>query len=656
MRSGPPSANAHIENCNSPSSDDEVFEECENSFGGTPNTKIVSESGYRTANYSNDTFDATINFPANIANSTVTSAAVNLSDRFRFLPKHFNSSLDATKEVSEIGQNVESLPAESSVGTLDRTIQISNVDSIESSHASINNLDVVRQEEAEQPSNTTEKANATLKIESDDDIPADDVAERDTVEQNVGVPDVLHGTTNMTDPLNVTEIHNEVADIIAQSKQIIESVEEIEAIVTSPKETKSDEIGALDLVGQLSEDPQLEAPKDDSPAINSDSQNSVENDLHSTQTVMNEMESLIEATNKDSPAAVVAENVEEVEEVHEVAKTVGVDAAEELAEAEKVDEATETVQTADSAVHIENESNEVPMDVDKTFTETDTADQMDISMATVQLSDEQPPSSTALFNEAQMLAEIGRQSTQTDESESSAANKTTTIPITSTISVKSNGKLFEPNGTIVLDEHVEKIVEEIRLCGDETFCAPGKIEEPRSYSANLDETILIASKLPNPNTTFFAQPSLDAVDEVLNPATNAVNEETFHIKSSQTDTNVAGPLVNNDQTINLMNTPPSVGNDFDAFKVPTAPISFSGFGEAKLPSSKTFDISDDEFQTGGSKFDFYFVNFVSDFFFCFRGINFHSFSISHNYKANYFIPFGLLLKTVNDSISAKSLR
>lgn len=608
-----------------------MFEECENSFGGTPNAKIVSESGYRTANYSNDTFDATINFPANIANSTVTSTAVNLTDRFRFMPKNFNGSLDATKEVSEIEQVGESLPAESSVDTLDRTIQISNVDSIENSHASVNTLDVIRPAEAEQPSNSAEKANATLTIESVDDIPANDVdvAVIGSVEQNgsVGVPDVLHGTANMTAPLNVTEIHDEVADILAQSKQIIENVERIEAIVMSPKEIKSDEIGVSDSVEQLPVDPQHEAPTDDLPATNFDSQDSVANDPQSMQTIIDKMQSLIEATDNDSPAAVVTEKAEVVEEVHEVIENEAGAANEELPEAEKVEGATKTVQTADanSTIHIANEMNEVPMDIDETFTETDTADPMDISMAPMQVDDEQLPPSTALLDETQLLAspevaKIGRQSTLSDESNSSAANTIATIRTNGTITVKSNDKLFEPNGTIVLDAHVEKTAGEIRLCGDETFCAPGNGEEPQHPRANLDETILIASKLPNPNTTFFAQPSLDAVDETLNPATNAVNEATFHIKSEpkrtsfELDASVAGLLANNDQTVNLLNTSPLVGNGDVVFKVPTAPISSSNNGEAKLPSHKTFDVSDDEFQTGGSKFDFYFVHFVSILF------------------------------------------
>lgn len=64
---------------NSPSSDDEVFQECENTFDlieNIPNTNIVAESGNRTVNL-DSTLDATIQFPSNIANSTVAGPLLN---------------------------------------------------------------------------------------------------------------------------------------------------------------------------------------------------------------------------------------------------------------------------------------------------------------------------------------------------------------------------------------------------------------------------------------------------------------------------------------------------------------------------------------------------------------------------------------------------
>lgn len=70
----PPPPQNDVCNSPSPSSDDELFEECENSFDApitsTQATTIVAENGDRSNNYSANLLDTTINFPSNIANST----------------------------------------------------------------------------------------------------------------------------------------------------------------------------------------------------------------------------------------------------------------------------------------------------------------------------------------------------------------------------------------------------------------------------------------------------------------------------------------------------------------------------------------------------------------------------------------------------------
>lgn len=648
MDSDPKSTNAQIENCNSPSSDDEVFQECENTFDGTPNAKIVAESGYRTANYSNDTFDATINFPAHIANSTTTSAAANLSDRFAILSQKssgFSSLLDVTRNVSENGQTIESMPeTDNSVGTLDRTIQ-SNIDSVESSGTSMNSLDAVRQEDADLPSSTLDSANATLKIESDDDRSANDVILVENVDEERGfmcVPDVLHGTATVSEPPNEIEAHDEAQP---EHVSLVQSVENVAGIATISLEINSEEVSPFPAIDQHSYDSHIEAAEppigpetpeqseaskapetaaNESHQINDASESSTVDDHNSTETGLNETQNAIEATVLGSLPAALRTETEEPKELAEVAKPAGIFSA----------NATN--------VQIESDANE-PMDVSMGINDT-FSEPMDVSMAvepSAQVFEEatQLSPSSSLLNETHLLsspATIAQQtpdeatqsppSTLLDETHLFAGpaiitplNEAFSLTANETVSMPANENSFEPNATIILNANIEKITEEARVLSDATFCAPARAEQKVRPSANLNETILVESKLPNPSTTFFAQRSIDVVDETLNHTTSPANEATFQVEpqfkriSFGIDANAASPASVDDLPIDLTETSPSVNNDDDdVFKVPCAPMSSSGFGEQKLSSQKTFDISDDEFQSGGSKSYFRLFLFISE--------------------------------------------
>lgn len=117
---------------------------------------------------------------------------------------------------------------------------------------------------------------------------------------------------------------------------------------------------------------------------------------------------------------------------------------------------------------------------------------------------------------------------------------------------------------------------------------------------------------------------IDVTDETLHQTTTAANETTFQVKhiNFHIDANVSEPSTDHDGILDLAETSPLVSNDDDVFKVPTAPISTStSFSEAKLSWQKSFDISDNGFQSGGSKFFIFHFIFVLDrFFLFFRGI------------------------------------
>lgn len=608
----------------------------------------MAESGYRTANYSNDTFDATINFPAHIANSTTTSAAANLSDRFAILSQKssgFSSLLDVTRNVSENGQTIESMPeTDNSVGTLDRTIR-SNIDSVESSGTSMNSLDVVRQEDADLPSSTQDSANATLTIESNDDRSANDVSLVENVDEQRGfmcAPDVLHGTATVTEPTMEIETHDEVADILAQSEHVslVQSVENVAGNATISLEINSDEVISFPAIDRHSYDSHVEAeaaPEEsetpeqpeaskvaettanESHQINPASENSTVDDHISSETVLNETQNAIEATVLDSPPDALRTEPEEPTEIAQVAKP------------------AEIFSANTTNVHIESDANE-PMDVSMGINDT-FSEPMDVSMAvepSAQVFEE--ATQLSLLNETHLLsrpATIAQQtpdeatqsppsSTLLDETHLFAGSATVTplddaIPLTpnETVSMPANENTFEPNATIILNANIEKMTEEARVLTDVTFCAPARAEQTVRPSANLNETILVESKLPNPNATFFARRSIDVVDETLNHTTSPANEATFQVEpqfkriSFGIDANAASPASVDDLPIDLTETSPSVNNDDDdVFKVPCAPMSSTGFGEQKLPSQKAFDISDDEFQSGGSKFYFRSVLFI----------------------------------------------
>lgn len=603
---GPKPTNAQIENCNSPSSDDEVFQECENTFDGTQNAKIVSESGYRTANYSNDTLDATINFTANIANSTTTSAAANLTDRFAILSQKssgFSSHLEATRNLSENGQTIDSLPTEYSVGTLDRTIP-SNIDSIESSGISVGNL----------PSIPLDSANGTLTIESDAETSnLDIVAEEASIEHPFRAPDVLHGTVMVDQPSETVEIEKSGTDMMAQPEQSFQNIENLESNATFENGNDSGDINPNYFAEETHPVSQHEASADP------DLQESAVNELDSTQTISNETQNVAEALD------IVGQSTPVIAEAATVTETVEV--------AQPTEPEVES-SIGDTTVNIESEVNE-PMDVSMgmngTFSEP--PEPMDVSMAmepTTQIPDHAPP--TSFLSETQLLASPvgtnnGPRSTQSDETallsetqllassapavnidQSAQLNEPLPSAVNEPVQSPVNDNTFEPNATIVLNTNTAKIADETRILADATFCAPQMPEETTLRpSANLNETILVDSKLPNPNTTFFAQPSLDVVDETFIQTTNCpANEATFQVAcqpkriSFNMDATVSSPST--DQTIDLTETSPLVSNVDEVFKMPSAPI--GSFGGAKLATQSTFDISDDEFQSGGSKLNF----------------------------------------------------
>lgn len=689
--SGPKVTSAQNEICNSPSSDDEVFQECETTFDGTPNTKIVAESGFRAANYSNNTLDSTINFPANIANSTTASAAANLIDRFTRKSDTLNSQLDATWNMPGMEHACDLLPTNSSDGTLNWTIQTDSVES--SGMACIAEVDV-QQNGIDSLVGVVSDANATITLGSNaDDTSVDSGMEKTNGDCDalLSTPDVLHGTSKANEPPNSADILDVGADIPLPSEVKADSVENTKANGTFSHQSHAEEVSSSNSVEHtLSEVPNA-APEELSIRVNDDRNDSTPADppIDVPELVLDETQNLVEATVLEVLVAAEAPDNEEMSKdpAQALSETV-----EHLADAEKstkVADPEEPASSANEAVHVENdeiEPMEVSMGCNETFSEP-----MDVSMAA------EP--SARILDETPLLSnpEDGLASAKLNETVSMTNNETVMLLSGQADFSKAHENTFEPNATIILNASAKTITDVADVPGDTTFCAPPKSDEA---SVNLNETVLVDSKLPNPNTTFFSQPSLDIAENILNQTTGPTNEATFHINSENSrlpmanstfvaqgsldlidellnqTTTIAGDVTLQanaekmrmpnpsstfcaqrsldvidetatngkrsatgrtkpegkrisfnlsediltppaaDKSLNLIETSPHTDED-GVFKVPSAPInSSSGVrNDAKLPkmpSQSSFDLSDDDFQSGGSKFLFLFhVPFIS---------------------------------------------